>query len=137
MLSAHGLGYSMELSRNDVRRHLGLRAPQRTPARRNRLLRPQAPGIPYAPSPNRAGNPCVVGIQAVARRTGDQEDHQPCTTKERYRVYRFFFDSKKLIVVFALRYICSDALDDDARAFPADGWLQTGVYERRKRRRTY
>lgn len=70
MHSTHSLGHSMELSCHYICRHLGPCAPQRTPTRRNRLLRPQAPGIPYAPRAHRAGDPCIVGIQAVARSTG-------------------------------------------------------------------
>lgn len=96
MLSANGPGYHLELPRNDIRGHLGLRAPECPPARRNRLLRPQAPGIPHAPRTHRAGDPRIVGIQAVAWRAGDQEDHQPCTAEEQYVFIGFPF-LKKLI----------------------------------------
>lgn len=42
-------------------------------------------------------------------------------------VYQFVVE-EKMFLIYALRYICSDVLDDDACVLAAVGWLSTGVY---------
>lgn len=42
-----------------------------------------------------------------------------------------------MFLIYALRYICSDVLDDDACVLAAVGWLSTGVYGGGKCRKAY